>query len=312
MMVNIFYAGNNDEWGEYKVHIKNALNDLDIKYSMTRKPKNPLEIDYIIYAPNGPLKDFKPFKNVKLVQNLWAGVEVPISNKSLTQPLARMVEPGLTIGMADYVMGHVLRYHLGTDNFYKAKPGEWLGENIPSLSKNRVIGILGLGELGMHCANKLSEFGFKVSGWSRTEKKHPQIQCLTGNIGFEKILNSSEIIILLLPNTEETKRIINQKNINKMLNGVSIINPGRGTLIDDEALIEALNSGKINGATLDTFDTEPLPKSHPYWFHPNVLVTPHIASATRVDSACEIIADNIKRGENQKPFRYLVDRLSGY
>ena len=149
-MVNIFYAGNNDEWGEYKVHIKNALNDLDIKYSMTRNPKNPLEIDYIIYAPNGPLKDFKPFKNVKLVQNLWAGVEVPISNQSLTQPLARMVEPGLTIGMADYVMGHVLRYHLGTDNFYKAKPGEWLGENIPPLSKNRAIGILGLGELGMH------------------------------------------------------------------------------------------------------------------------------------------------------------------
>ena len=102
MMVNIFYAGNNDEWDEYKVHIKNALDDLDIKYSMTRNPKNPLEIDYIVYAPNGPLKDFKPFKNVKLVQNLWAGVEVPISNKSLTQPLARMVEPGLTIGMADY------------------------------------------------------------------------------------------------------------------------------------------------------------------------------------------------------------------
>jgi len=139
MMVNIFYAGNNDEWDEYKVHIKNALDDLDIKYSMTRNPKNPLEIDYIVYAPNGPLKDFKPFKNVKLVQNLWAGVEVPISNKSLTQPLARMVEPGLTIGMADYVMGHVLRYHLGTDNFHKAKPGEWLGENIPPLSKNRVI-----------------------------------------------------------------------------------------------------------------------------------------------------------------------------
>ena len=143
-MVNIFYAGNTDEWGEYKVHIKNALDDLNIKYSMTRNPKNPLEIDYIIYAPNGPLKDFKPFKNVKLVQNLWAGVEVPISNQSLTQPLARMVEPGLTIGMADYVMGHVLRYHLGTDNFYKAKPGEWLGENIPPLSKNRAIGILGL------------------------------------------------------------------------------------------------------------------------------------------------------------------------
>ena len=163
MMVNIFYAGNRDEFSEYQIHIKNALDYVNIKYSLTIDPIDPLKIDYIVYAPNGDLKDFQPFKNVKLVQNLWAGVEVPKANETLTQPLARMVEPGLTLGMADYVMGHVLRYHLNTDKFQNALPGEWHGDQIPPLSKNRSVGVLGLGELGMHCASKLSEFGFKVA-----------------------------------------------------------------------------------------------------------------------------------------------------
>ena len=97
-----------------------------------------------------------------------------------------------------------------------------------------------------------------------------------------------------------------------MLDGVSIINPGRGTLINDDDLISALDSGKISGATLDTFYIEPLPKKHAYWSHPNVLVTPHIASTTRINTACEIVAKNIHRGETKKPFMYLVDKLSGY
>lgn len=312
MMVNIFYAGNRDEFNEYQIHIKNALDYVNIKYSLTIDPIDPLKIDYIVYAPNGDLKDFQPFKNVKLVQNLWAGVEVPIANETLTQPLARMVEPGLTLGMADYVMGHVLRYHLNTDKFQNALPGEWYGDQIPPLSKNRSVGVLGLGELGMHCASKLSEFGFKVSGWSRSKKTHPNIQCMNGIDGLDTILKCSEIIVLLLPNTKETLEIINEESINKMRFGVSIINPGRGTLINDDALLNALNSGKILGATLDTFNEEPLPKDHKYWSHPKVLVTPHIASTTRIDTACQILAENIKRGETQKPFKYLVNKLSGY
>lgn len=311
-MINIFYAGNSEEWEKYKINLNKALDQFDISYILTKDLKNPLDIDYIIYAPNGELKDFTPFKNVRLVQGLWAGVEVPLANKSLTQPFARMVEPGLSLGMADYVMGHVLRYHLGIDKFYNAAPGEWLGESIPPLSKNRSVGILGLGELGMHCANKLSEFGFKVSGWSRNEKKHSNIKCFHGANGLNKILSTSEILVLLLPNTKETKEIINKKNIGKMLDGVAIINPGRGTLINDGDLLSALDGGKISAATLDTFYIEPLPKKHPYWSHPNVLVTPHIASTTRINTACEIIAKNIHRGETKKPFMYLVDKLSGY
>lgn len=311
-MINIFYAGNSEEWDEYKLHLNQALDKFNISYRLTKNLENPLDIDYIIYAPNGELQDFAPFKNVKLVQGLWAGVEVPLANKSLTQPLARMVEPGLSLGMVDYVMGHVLRYHLGTDRFHKASPGEWLGENIPPLSKSRSVGILGLGALGMHCANKLSEFGFKVSGWSRSEKKHSNIKCFYGTSGLNKILSTSEILVLLLPNTKETKEIINKKSIEKMLDGVSIINPGRGTLINDDDLISALDTGKISGATLDTFCIEPLPKKHAYWSHPNVLVTPHVASTTRINTACAIVAKNIHRGETKKPFMYLVDKLSGY
>ena len=118
---------------------------------------------------------------------------------------------------------------------------------------------------------------------------------MNGIDGLDTILKCSEIIVLLLPNTKETLEIINEESINKMRFGVSIINPGRGTLINDDALLNALNSGKNSWCNhLDTFNEEPLPKDHKYWSHPKVLVTPHIASATRIDTACQILAENIK------------------
>ena len=91
-----------------------------------------------------------------------------------------------------------------------------------------------------------------------------------------------------------------------------IINPGRGALIDDEALLAALDTGQIGHATLDVFRTEPLPPEHPYWGHPKVTVTPHIASETRPETASETIAENIRRGEAGEPFLHLVDRDVGY
>ena len=97
-----------------------------------------------------------------------------------------------------------------------------------------------------------------------------------------------------------------------MRDGVAIINPGRGTLINDTALLDALNNGKVASATLDVFQTEPLPADHLYWTHPNVLVTPHIASSTRINTACDVVAENIRRGENNEPFLYLVDKYVGY
>jgi glyoxylate/hydroxypyruvate reductase A len=115
-----------------------------------------------------------------------------------------------------------------------------------------------------------------------------------------------------LPDTPNTENVINAKTISQMKDGAAIINPGRGPLIDDAALLDALNNGKLSGATLDAFRVEPLPQNDPYWTHPKVLVTPHIASETRPETAAIVVADNIARGETGEPFLHLVDRALGY
>ena len=311
-MTNVYYAGTKDDWAEYETELLRAFNNMKLNVSLSNKAENPEDVDYIVYAPNGPLVDFTPFVNTKLVQNLWAGVEVPTANKTLTQPLARMVEPGLTLGMADYVMGHVLRHHLGTDHFSNAKAGEWNEDLVPPLAQNRTVGILGLGALGMYCAHKLADFGFQVCGWSRTQKQDERVLCLSGETGLQQVLAQSDILVLLLPNTPDTTNVINTETLTLVKDRVAIINPGRGPLIDDNALLSALDKGKVSGATLDVFDEEPLPADHRYWDHPNVLVTPHIASATRTNTACDVVAENIQRGIMGQPFLHLVDNKSGY
>lgn len=311
-MVNVFYAGKSDEWPEYQSELNRAFSDVGLQVNLSNTANDPKSVDYIIYAPNGPLTDFTPFTNVKLVQNLWAGVEVPTANKTLLQPLARMVEPGLTLGMADYVMGHVLRHHLGTDHFANATAGEWHEELIPPLAQDRTVGILGLGALGMFCAQKLVDFGFPTCGWSRTQKSDERVTCKSGDEGLKDVFAQSDILVLLLPNTPGTKNIINAQTINMMKDNAAIINPGRGQLIEDDALLAALDRGKLSGATLDVFHTEPLPKEHRYWTHPKVLVTPHIASATRTNTACDVVSQNIQRGELGQPFLHLVDKQAGY
>ena len=310
--MNILYAGNPADWDEYNAQLRVAFDKVGFEYELSQTVNDPADVDYIIYAPNGGLDDFTPFVNAKLVQSLWAGVEVPSANATLTQPLSRMVEPGLSLGMADYVMGHVLRHHLGTDRFARVKDGEWLGDFIPPLAQDRMVGILGLGALGMFCAHKLADFGFQTCGWSRSLKSDDRVACYSGNDGLAQVLAQSDILVLLLPNTAETNGVVNADTIAQMRDGVAIVNPGRGPLIDDDALLDALDSGKVSGATLDVFDVEPLPTDHPYWRHPSVLVTPHIASATRTSTACDVVAENISRGQAGEPFLNIVDMQAGY
>jgi glyoxylate/hydroxypyruvate reductase A len=169
-----------------------------------------------------------------------------------------------------------------------------------------------MGELGQACGVALSRLNFRVSGWSRTPKDISGIRCLKGPEGIDEILKNSDILILLLPLTRYTENILDNASLAMMKKGAVVLNPGRGALIDDAALLSALNTGQISHATLDVFRNEPLPDDDPYWRHPNVTVTPHIASETRAESASEIIAENIIRFESGEELKFLVDRKAGY
>jgi len=310
-MTTILFAAGADRWIEYKGPLRKALDSLGLEYSLSPETHDPAQVDYIIYAPGPAPTDFTHFTNAKAVLSLWAGVERIVGNETLTMPLARMVNDGMTEGMVEWVVANVLRHHLGLDRYVLNPTREW-APCVPPLARDRKVAVLGLGVLGQACAKGLAGLNFDVTGWSRSQKDVAGVKCLSGDDGLEQTLTQAEILVLLLPLTPDTENLLNELRLSQMPEGAVVINPGRGPLIDDDALLAALDSGHISHATLDVFRKEPLAADHPFWSHPKVTVTPHIASDSRTESAAKIIAENIRRGEAGEPLLHLVDRGAGY
>lgn len=310
MPLKVLFAAHADRWAEYEAPLNAAFEEAELKVDLARDHV-PEVVDYIVYAPNGDLQDFSPFKSTKAVLSLWAGVESIVGNETLTQPLTRMVDSGLERGMVEWVTGHVLRHHLGIDQDVLGQNGAWC-PHVPPLACDRPVTILGLGELGKACGLTLAQLGFPVTGWSRSEKKIEGINCIFGEENLATALQSASILVLLLPLTSNTENLMNADRLAQLPKGAVFINPGRGQLVDDDALLQSLDTEHLSHATLDVFRIEPLPFEHSFWAHPKVTVTPHIASETRPVTAAKVIAGNIKRGEAGEPFLFLVDRKLGY
>ena len=310
MTLKILFSASKKNWSEYKAPLEEAFASVSLDYDL-RTSFAPGEVDYIIYAPSSSLQDFSPYTSLKAVLNLWAGVEGVAFNKTLKVPLARMVDAGLTSGMVEWVTCHTLRHHLGIDKHIHGQDGVWRSY-VPPLAKDRVVTILGLGTLGTACGTALRSLGFNVRGWSRRKKSIDGISCFYGNDQIDFSLMDADIVILLLPDTPPTQNILNHHTLNLTKKGAFVLNPGRGPLIDDDALITALDSGQLEHATLDVFRIEPLPENHRYWSHKKVTVVPHKASETRPKTSSQVIAMNIKRAENGNELLHLVDKETGY
>ena len=310
-MTTILFAAGKAQWPKWEAPLRSALSDAGVVADLTLNA-DPAQVDVMLYAPGGDTPDdFTPFTNCKLVQSLWAGVERIVTIPTLTQPLCRMVDPGLTQSMIEYVVGHTLQMHLGIEGVPAAQNGQWLPV-APPLAQERKVAILGLGALGIACGRALAALGFEVLGWSRREKALDGIACYHGAAGLRTVLERAEIIVTLLPATADTENTLNAETLALLPRGAAIINPGRGTLIDDDALLAALDTGHVAQATLDVFRVEPLPPTHPYWAHPRVTVTPHIAAETRPITATRVIAENVRRMQAGDALLHLVDRTTGY
>lgn len=309
--VNLLFCAQAELWSDYETPLNQAFETAGLAVRLDREM--PVEdVDYVIYAPNGPQLDFTKMTRLKAVLSLWAGVESITRNETITVPLCRMVDPSLTEGMVEWVTGHVLRHHLGMDAHILGQDGIWRAGIAPPLARDRRVSILGIGALGAATGQALAALNFNVSGWSRTAKEVGGLSCHSGTEGLRDCLSGAEIVVLLLPSTPDTENTLNTQTIALLAPGAIVINPGRGTLIDDAALLAALDHGQIGHATLDVFRQEPLPREHPFWSHPNVTVTPHIASETRPSSASVVIAENIRRGLAGEPFLNVVDTATGY
>jgi len=258
------------------------------------------------------------FPKLEAIFNLGAGVDALLQDASLPPvPLVRVVNDDLTKRMTEYVVLHCLMYHRQHRRFVAQQaartwdaPDQWAAGAVR-------VGLLGLGELGRDAAEVLARIGFQVAGWSRSPKSLPGIQCFHGDGGLAPFLARTDILVVLMPLTPDTKGILNRKLFaglarDGVLGKPVLINAGRGGLQVEADILAALDDGTLGGATLDVFNTEPLPADSPFWGHPLVTITPHNAADSAPAAIADDVASQILNYEAGKPLRNVVDRSKGY
>lgn len=254
------------------------------------------------------------FPQLDLICSLWAGVDRLLADPTLPRhvPLTRLIDPQLTAAMVESVLLHVLSAHRLAPRYrLQQVRAEWRQHEQPAAAE-RTIGILGFGALGRACAEALLALDFRVLGWSRTARSHPRVACVRGETGLEQVLARSNILVSLLPNTAATRGLLDAARLALLPAGATVINVGRGAVVDDDALLAALDAGRIETAILDVFQTEPLPAGHRYWRHERVWMYPHVAAETDARSASRIVADTVRRFRAGGPLPERVDFDRGY
>ncbi|HEX3521998.1 MAG TPA: glyoxylate/hydroxypyruvate reductase A [Stellaceae bacterium] len=271
------------------------------------------EIDYaLVWRPEPGLLASLP--NLKLILSLGAGVDHILTDPDLPRrvPIVRLVDPYMTDAMSEFVVLQVLRLHRH-DLEYRAQQEEGIWQELDQKNAGeRVVGILGFGELGQDAARKLKGLGFDVALWGRRPRTIEGLRGYAGSAGLPALLSRSEILVCLLPLTAETERILNASTFAMLPRGAALINAARGGHMVEEDLLAALASGRLSAAVLDVFRDEPLPAGHPFWRHPRIVVTPHIAAATHPPTAAPIILANIRRFEAGRPLLNQVDPAQEY
>ncbi|MGA2492893.1 MAG: glyoxylate/hydroxypyruvate reductase A [Roseiarcus sp.] len=256
---------------------------------------------------------------LEAIFSLGAGVDAILSDPNLPDvPIARIVDPDLTARMSEWVVLHCLM-HLRQARRYERQQREriWDGDDDQPAAADVRVGVLGLGQLGRDAAGKLAALGFSVAAWSASAKTAPGIACFNGAAGLDAMLARSDILVCLLPLTAATRGILNARLFAKLprdgrLGGAILLNAGRGGLQVEADILAALDSGALKGASLDVFETEPLPQDSPLWRHPAVFVTPHNAAISHPDAIARAIAAQIQAHERGEPLRNLVNRGRGY
>ena len=271
------------------------------------------EIDYaLVWRPPAGLLATLP--NLKAVFSVGAGVDHLASDPELPRhlPLVRMVEPGLTAGMSEFVVMSVLMHHRFMLD-YRAQQDRKEWEEIQQIpAEARGVAFLGLGALAGDAVAKLRPFGFRLMGWSRSPKAIEGVEAFHGPEGLRAMLPQADILISLLPLTAETRNLIDARLLAQLPRGAALVSVGRGQQVVEADLLAALDSGQVGGATLDVFQEEPLPPSSPFWTHPRVIVTPHVAAMTMADTAVAQVVANIRRLEAGEAPLNRVDLDRGY
>lgn len=251
---------------------------------------------------------------LRLIQSLWAGVDKLLADSSVPAdvPLARMVDPAMNEAMAETALWAVLSLH--RDHFAYARAQR--DRRWQPLSQRRAdevgVAVLGLGQMGRTCARRLARNGYPVVGWSSRAVEVDDVVTHAGATALPQVLAQADIVVNLLPLTDETRGLFNAGTFALLRRGAAVVNLARGGHVVEADLLDALASGQLGHAVLDVFDTEPLPGTHPFWSHPAITLLPHVAAQTDPRSAAAIAARNVRALRDGRPFEHLVDRSRGY
>jgi glyoxylate/hydroxypyruvate reductase A len=274
---------------------------------------DPASIDVALVAapPAGVLGRFP---NLRFIQSLWMGVDGLLADPTLPRgvPLARLIDPGMVAAMSETVLARVLDWHRHLYRYRAQQAAQQWTPRKQFMAADRTVGILGLGTLGADAAAKLRALGFRVCGWSRRAKTLAGVEAFFGDDGLEAMLRQSEALVCLLPLTGETRGILDAPRLGLLPHGACVINLARGAHVVEGDLLAALDAGRLAHAYLDVFQTEPLPADHPFWTHPRVSLTPHVAALTEPRTALAKVVANLERFARGARPEALVDTAAGY
>ena len=297
----LLFRSSVDSEARWKPQLARLMPELEIR--VWPEIGDARDIDYaLVWRPEPRLLASLP--NLKLILSLGAGVDHILCDPQLPPhiPIIRLVDPYMTDTMSEHVALQVLRLHRRDLDYHAQQQAGIWRELEHKNAAERSVGILGFGQMGQDAGRNLNALGFDVAFWSRTEKAVDGFAGCVGAAGLPALLARSEILVCLLPLTAETEGILSARNFALLPKGAGLINAGRGVHLVEDDLIPAL----------DVFRDEPLPPAHPFWRHPRILVTPHVAALTNPPTAAPIILDNIRRFEAGLPLLNRVDAQRGY
>lgn len=284
------------------------------------------EIDFRIWPDVGDSADIRylaawvpppeliaEMPNLEVIFSVGAGVDqFDLSQLPERVQVVRMIEPLLTQGMAEYVALATLALHRNFIGYVAAqRERRWEPSDLVPAAERRVS-VMGLGTMGHAALEALRPFGFQLASWSRSERSIEDVQCYAGPQSFDAFLERSDILICLLPLTPQTRGILCRKTFDRLPIGAGLVNAARGGHLVERDLLQALADGRISAAILDVFAEEPPPGDHPFWNHPRILMTPHMASNTSIEFGGRALLENVLRHRRGEPMIGVVNRELGY
>lgn len=265
----------------------------------------------VVWSPSQAFMDAHP--NLRLIFNMGAGVDALMRMRLPPRAqVVRIEDGGMAVQMADYVCHALLRHFREFDRYADSAARQQWSPRPARDRQDFPVGVMGLGALGQRVARTVAAFDFPVLGWSRSAKAIDGVQCLAGAGQFDEFLSRTRVLVCLLPLTPATENIMDRRTLSRLKPGGYLINVARGSQLVEDDLLRLIDEGHMAGATLDVTRQEPLPQDHPFWNHPQIVLTPHVSAQTLVQESIAQITGKIRAALAGEPLRGVVDAGRGY